>query len=119
MGELLATGWHPDSELSGMASTLTTSSTAGSLYDADAARGAGCPFGFSRAAAPAVSEAPPAVIARISTDDRLVKAAQKMAEQGMTPQQIAPLLGMEENDVKHIVAKTVSGTGKVLGNQWQ
>jgi len=103
-----------------MASVTTQGSVQRPLVDADAARGAGCPFG----AAPARDTPSPGGTASISAvasvDDRLSSAAQKMAEQGMAPAQIAQLLGMTEQDVNAVVARMGGGgAGRVLGDQLQ
>lgn len=121
--ELLAKGWTPENESSAISSgSLTPPGSSQSLIDADAARGAGCPFGFGApvAAYPTRAVAAPlAIHTEPSVDDRLAAAAQKMGEQGMSPAQIAPLLGMDENTVNAILAKASRGGGKVLGSSLQ
>merc|ERR1712066_334139 len=95
--------------------TATTSTSTNALQDADAGRGTGCPFGFGGGGAPtAIAQETISPV-----DERLAAAAQKMAEQGMQPSQIASLLGMDEETVKAAVARLVGTVGKVLGNQKQ
>jgi len=113
--ELLAQGWSPDEP---DAVTLGSAADLASLADPDLPR---CPFARPGAALPPGHPSIPGSSGSSASppepDERLAKAVKALADQGMGPAQIAPLLGMSEAEVTAIVAS--GGAGRVLCNSLQ
>lgn len=118
--ELLARGWTPRDEEDALTLPGTSASLSSSDPYADAPR---CPFASASGSGAALPPGHPPVrsqpVAAPTEDERLVKAIKALADQGMSPAQIAPMLGMDEASVAATVAQASQGQGRVLGNPLQ
>lgn len=54
-----------------------------------------------------------------TVDDKMASAIRALAEKGMTPSAISPLLGIDEASVAAVVAQGAVGHGRVLGSDLQ
>merc|ERR1719401_873915 len=118
--ELLARGWTPEDQ----DAMSVPSSMASSFQGAWDPNGPRCPFASAAGSGaplppghPPIKKAKPAA-ATTEADDRRT-AARALADRGMTPAQIAPLLGMEEAEVTALVSSAGEGHGRKLGNALQ
>jgi hemoglobin len=114
--ELLARGWTPaDEEHLSLPGTTTSLSSFGGL-DPDAPR---CPFAMPGVAPPAGHPSVPAPSHSPAIDDRLASAIRALAEKGMAPAAIAPLLGLDEASITAVLAQAPISQGRVLGSEMQ
>merc|ERR1712190_687874 len=110
--ELLARGCTPED--------LDTLSMPGSMTSVGSFDGPRCPFARTGADLPAGHPpAMPSATSPPSASDPLANAARVLAEKGMTAEQIASSLGLDEDAVEAAVAQVSAEHGRVLGNRNQ
>mmetsp|Transcript_108176 Transcript_108176/g.279749 ORF Transcript_108176/g.279749 Transcript_108176/m.279749 type:complete len:891 (+) Transcript_108176:83-2755(+) len=120
--ELLARGWTPeDQDAMSMPGSVASLSSLKGGWDPNAPR---CPFSKASGSSTALPLGHPPVTGQPAAapnppvEDNRAVAARALADRGMTPAQIAALLGMDEVEVAGMLTGAAAH-GRVLGNEMQ